>query len=231
MLELKHDKSLLGNDILKVLGYKDEAIHKICFQGKFNIANSETIIKRIKDHLEETYKMYQYKKDNGVKFGEEELFYWSNDNKLYFDVNLNNKFTIEYNNRIVEEIEAYLKTNFSDDELYIRYQYSDIINWNKVNNYITNFQLDCNSIPFDMLSSLSYYCHVAGNRITRENHEKLLDIEIKIQEYYKNKKVVFNNIKGTVKEFKEGYYGVFKPRATRTYYPFRLSKINTLQLV
>ena len=229
MLSIKHDKSYLRNDILKELGYRNETINKICFQGNFKIPGSEQIIQQIKDYLENTYKMYQYKKDNGVKYGEHELFYWCiHNDKIYFDVTLNDKFTIEYNNKIVAEIEEYINNNYAEATLYVRYQYSDIINWDKVNDYLNVYELDFNNIPFNLLSSLAYYSFCAGNGITGKNKEKLYNIELEIQKYFKGKKVIFNNIKGTVKEFKEGYFGVFKPRATRTYYPFQLSTIHSL---
>jgi hypothetical protein len=116
-MKIKNDESCLAlYDDMKRIGFTDRSVNKLCFQA-FVTANreGETAIKQIKDYLESHYKMYQYIKNNGVKYGEHELFYWSNDNDLYFTVNLNDeKFSVQYNNRIVNEILKYIQKNYTE---------------------------------------------------------------------------------------------------------------------
>jgi hypothetical protein len=224
MLEIKHDMHYLTKSPLVELGYTNTTVFKICFEGK-NVRN-------IADYLEKKYKMYQYVKNNGIRYGEHMLFFWSNGSQSYFDVTLNEKNTIEYNEKIANEIEEYIKDNYQDTRLYVSYKYHDRIDWDKVNKFINEYELDFNNIPFNLLSDIASYRHTGGNRLNENSMIKLSQIENEIQKYYNNKKIIFNNnIKGTVKEFKEGHFGVFKPRATRKYYRFTLDGIHNLEIV
>jgi hypothetical protein len=174
--------------------------------------------------------MYQYKKDNGIKYGQEELFYWSDGSERYFDVTLKDDNSSLHNEQIAKDIEQYVKDNYSDKNLHVRYQYTDRINWSSVNDYIKNFELDLNNIPFDELKAVSAYIYSYGKNYAEGNKEKLWDIEEKIFNHFNNKKVVYNGITGTLKQLKNESYGVFKPRATKTYYPISLSKIKEFKI-
>lgn len=235
MLEIKHDMNYLtGKQGLKGIGFTDITVFKICFQG-MRSDDTKIIIQELKDYLESKYKMYQYKKDNGVKYGEHELFYWHNgdtrhnDFERYFDVTLNDNNSIEHNETISKEIEQYIKEKYSNDNLYVRFQYTDRIDWDKVNNYIKDFILDLDNIPFEELQAVSSNMYYVGSHYASESIDKLIEIEKIIMEHFKGKKVIYNGIKGTLRKLDNGY-GVFKPRATRTYYPIELSKIKELKI-
>lgn len=230
MLEIKHDMNYLtGKQGLKGMGFTDITVFKICFRG-MRSDNTRIIIQELKDYLESKYKMYQYKKDNGVKYGTEELFYWCNHNdERYFDVTLKDHNSIEDNEKISKEIEQYVKDKYSDANLYVRFQYADRIDWDKVNNYIKDFILDLDNIPFEELQAVSSNMYYVGSHYASESIDKLIEIEKIIMEHFKGKKVIYNGIKGTLRKLDNGY-GVFKPRATRTYYPIELSKIKELKI-
>lgn len=236
MLEIKHDKSYLtGREGLKGMGFTDVTVFKICFQGMYS-DDSSIVIQEIRDYLELKYKMYQYKKDNGIKYGEEELFYWHNgdtrynDFKRYFDVTLKDNNSIEHNERISKEIEQYVKDNYPNANLYVRFQYTDRIDWDKVNDYIENFELDLENIPFEELHAVTSYMFCCGSHYNEKSMEKLTDIENQLMKFYEGKKVIYNGIKGTLKHLGNNNYGVFKPRATRTYYPIELKTIKELKI-
>ena len=231
-LEISHYKGLLNNNgILQENGYINETIQKISFESKNTV-----LIQTLKDYFEANYKMYQYKKDNGVKFREEDLFYWCNYqndiHKRYFDVTLNDNSSIEYNQNIVRKIEDYLMINYSNENLHVSYQYQDVIDWNKVNAFIEEYQLVLNDISFDfrLLSKIWYYGTSVSGKLNKDNIDKLISIESQIQQYFEDKKIIFNGIKWTVKQIGEGRYGVFKPRARRTYYTFTLENIQEIKI-
>ena len=233
-LEINHSKRLLDkNGTLQKNGYTNEAIYKISFESKNTV-----LIQTLKDYLEANYKMYQYKKNNGIKHGEEELFYWCNYqndmHKRYFDVTLNDNNSIEHNQNIVKEIEDYLTNNYFNESLYVSYQYKDVIDWNKVNAFVEEYQLVLNDISFDfrLLSKIWYYGRSVSGKLNKNNIDKLASIESQIQQYFKDKKIIFNGIKGTVKEFTKGRFGVFKqPNARKTYYSFILENIQEIVIV
>ena len=233
MLEIKHDMSYLylTNNKLKQMGFTNTTVYKICFQGMYS-DDTKIIIQELKDYLELKYKMYQYKKDNGIKFGEEELFYWSNyDSQRYFDVTLKDNNNIKHNEKISKEIEEYVKEKYKNTNLYVRFQYHNRIDWSKINDYIEYFELDFNNIPFEELAAISSRMFYVGSYYTEESMIKLANIEKQIMKYFQNKKIIYNNIKGTLRELPCGGYGVFKPRATKTYYPIKLKSIEKLELV
>ena len=97
----------------------NEIVGTICFYGTDKFEEEYT---EIKEWLEENFIMYQYK-DNGVKHGDHELFYWSDSyhgNKNYFTLKLNyKKLSIERVNQIVNEITYYLTKKYPQlDERY-----------------------------------------------------------------------------------------------------------------
>ena len=231
-LEISHYKGLLReNGTLQKNGYTNEVIYKICFESKNTV-----LMQTLKDYLETNYKMYQYKKDNGIKFGEEELFYWHNslcnDGKQYFDVTLRDHNSIEYNQNIIKEIEEYLVINHSNEILHVCYNYHDRIDWNKVNAFIEEYQLILSGTSFDfrLLAIMWYHGRAVGGKLSKTSIDKIAIIESQIQQHFKGKKIMFNGIKGTVKEIGEGRSGVLKPHAKKTYYPFILGNIQEIKI-
>ena len=244
-MKIKNDESCLAlYGDMKRIGFTDRAVNKLCFQA-FVAANraGETAIKQIKDYLESHYKMYQYIKNNGVKYGEHELFYWSNDNDLYFTVNLNDeKFSVEYNNRIVNEILEYIQENYADIQGYVSMQLEERTDWNKVNDYIHNTNFDINNLPYDTLQTISSKAYCTGHTLDIESRNKLTAIEIELMNMFVDHKVIYeqvsdgifgksdNIIKGTLKKINENTFGVFKPHARKQYYTIGLKSIAKLQL-
>jgi len=244
-MEINHDESYLYlYSDMEHTGFTQKSVKKICFQGyAADFERSQIAIQNIKDYLENNYKMYQYKKDNGVKFGEHELFYWCNDGGLYFDVSLNEKNSLEQNERIVNEIIDYVNQEYSNMQGYVRLQYESRTDWNKVNEYIQNTEFDINNLPYGMLNAISNAAYGQGNTLVIESRTKLQNIEQQLMNAFKDKKVIYEQvssgvfgksrtaIKGTLKQISENAYGVFKPRATRNYYIIDMQHIANLQLV
>ncbi len=243
-MEIKHNESYcyLYED-MKSEGFTDRAVNKLGFQGyATDLENSKQAIQKIKDYLEEHYKMYQYKKDNGVTFKECELFYWSNDSDLYFTVNLSDYYTNEHNNEIVSEILNYIENNYSNIQGYVNIQYEERTDWNKVNDYILNTQFDVKNLPFKTLRAIEYNTYCKGDTISMEARDKLIEIKNSFLSSVENHKIectfimtgIFGQskqvIKGTVKKVNNNY-GIFKPRATKTYYPFDMTMIEDVKVI
>jgi len=243
-MEINHDESYLYlNSDMERVGFTNKTIQKICFQGYAkDFEKSKTAIQTIKDRLENHYKMYQYKKDNGVKYGEHELFYWSNGENLYFDVSLNEKYSVEYNQKIVDEILDYVNQEHSDVQGEVSLQYELRTDWNKVNKYVQRTEFDINNLPYGTLNAISNAAYCQGDTLTIESRNKLYNIEQQLMNAFKDKKVVYKQvlngmfgktettIKGTLKQINENVYGVFKPRATKTYYKINMRYIKNLRL-
>lgn len=244
-MEIKHDESYcyLYKD-MESAGFTDRAVNKLCFQGYgTDLENSKKAIQDIKDYLEEHYKMYQYKKDNGVTFKECELFYWCNDgDNLYFTINLSDYYTNEHNNKIVSEILNYIENNYSHINGFVNIQYEERTDWNKVNNYILNTEFDINNLPFKTFRAIAYNTQYNGNTISIEARDKLAEINNSFLSNIENHKIectfIMSGIlgqseqiiKGTVKRVNNGY-GIFKPRATKTYYPFDMKIIENISVI
>jgi len=229
-MEIKHDQSYLSeNNTLVEAGLANDMIWKICIQGNLK-ENEYKLIKQIADYLEENFRMYQYKKDNGVKFKTEDLYFWTNEERekmLYFDVSVKAD-TPEKHNQIVNSIVKYLEENYSDSQIYVRLQYKRLVNWNKVNEYLKQ-DFDLNKMPVNVLQLLHNDSNYVGHGLTLESINKLNELSNAYLDQFVDKKVLWNGeIKGTVRKFEEGRYGLFKPRARKTYFPIELGKIKSL---
>lgn len=231
-MKINHDRSYLnlwGKE--KEIGITEEKINRLRFE-----INNEKIAINIADWLEENFEMYQYK--NKKNYGKHQLFFWCNcGNMNYFtiDYNDNTDFTFEEWDQWTEKITKYINDNYIEVKGDVYLQYKNCIKWNEVNDYIKNTEFDLNNLPYNKLNVLSKYVYTVGGRLTEENKNKLIDLDIQLQNELlkskENKKAIYNGIKGTIKRVKEGEYGFFKPRATMTYYPVRLDTIDSLEFI
>ena len=204
----------------------NEVVKCICFYGtdKFNEEYTE-----IKEWLEENFIMYQYK-NNGIEYGDHELFYWSNSyngNKNYFTIGLNyKKLSIERANTIVNEITDYLSNKYPQlDERYTL-QLTNILNENKWNDYVNNTNFDLKNFPFET------FHHVLKTFKLNEEDEKITELENQLIEEYSGKKIEVNGEQGKIKLLPDGInYGFFKTRVRKYYTPFNFKSIKYLKLV
>lgn len=225
MLKVKHDKSYLYlyDDLNSIFSF--EEVKKVCFEGKHT---EEKYIKEILDYLENNYKMYQYKKDNGVKFGEEDLFYWSNGCPSYFDVTLQGD-----NKRLLNEILEFMNSNYSNSDIHVRLQYTRSINWDLVHEYLKNDLNDLNhneiGILYDLYNNHSKY----RDNFTEVEIKRLNDITNNFIEQYDHKKILLSNgIKGTVKYICYlNKYGLFKPRVKNKFIPLSFTNLQGLEVI
>lgn len=225
-MKIKHNKMYLSLwEDWKKAGFTNETITKICIEGE-----CETV-KQIADYLENNYKMYQYVKNNGIKYGEEDLFFWTNcgETLTYFDITVKANTLVQHN-EIVNSIIQYLEANYSNTQLYVDLQYHNLKDWNLINEYLSK-DFDIDNLDVDKLRPLYGYLY-SGHQLTKENESKLIQLSEDYLKQFENKKVILNdNIRGTIKRITEDSFGLFKPRATRTYYPIDLSKIKSLVLI
>lgn len=232
-MEIKHDKSYLSeNNVMVDAGFANDVVGKICFQGNFKLGE-HALIKQIADYLENNFRMYQYIKDNGVKFKTEDLFFWTNDSRdklLYFDVNVKAD-TLVRHNEIVDTITKYIENNYSNSEMYVRLQYTKRMDWNKINEFLKQ-DFNINNLPIELLQPLHNESKYCGNGFTEESINKLISLSNEYLNQFTDKKVLWNGeIKGTIRKFEESRYGLFKPRAKKTYYPIELGNIRSLATI
>jgi len=233
-MEIKHDKSYLNLwDGQRKAGFTQEIANKIVFDADIRDNRCIESFQIIKDWLEDNFKMYQYKKDNGVKHGEHELFYWASweNPERYWTIDFNEKLSFNKRIELIKQIEKYLMDNYSEISGFIRLQYQNCMDWNLVNEYVSTLEIDYNNIPYEKLRAIFYFQFNDWRNLIKDNAEKLLNIQQELLKTLEDKKVIFNGIKGTLKKIDNyGTYGVFKPRATRQYYKIGLNNIETLEV-
>ena len=232
-MNIEHDKYYLNLWIQqKEAGFSQEIVSKIRFDADVKDDRCVKAFQEIKDWLEANYKMYQYKKDNGVKYGEHELFYWANweTPERYWTIDFNEILSFEKRIELMQQIVKHIESNYSDISGYIYLQYKNCMDWDLANEYILNLDVDYSNVPFDQLRAIFYFQFTGGWKyLNKENANKLIDIQQELFKGLEDKKVVFNGIKGTLKKIdNNGGYGVFKPRATRTYQKIGLNNIISL---
>lgn len=222
---IKDDKSYLHLwEDVKNAGFTVEKVSRI----DFNYKNDDNIIK-ILDWLENNFKMYQYKKDNGLRYGDHELHYWSNGTN-YIQLSFNTKNSFDSWDILLSRILNHITENYSDTEGEIYLHYQNCIDWEKINDYVMNTNFDINSLPLEKLQIICHQGGLSGSLLSKESKVKLAEIENNFLENLEGKKVVYNNMKGNIKKFRDDYV-FFKQRATKTYYNIGLAKIRSLDLV
>jgi len=132
---------------------------------------------------------------------------------------------------MLEQIINYITEQYSNISGFISLQYKNCMDWELTNNYFENLEVDFNNLPYGKLRAIFYLqCSGDWEHLTKENVDKLYNIQFELLESLEGKKVIYNGIKGTVKRVNNEGYGVFKPRATRTYYPLELRTVRELML-
>lgn len=70
-------------------------------------------LKPLMDEIEASFKVHQYRMDNGVDYGKHELFFWTNCDRVangefpdlsYFDVNLNDKTSVDERHKVLARL-------------------------------------------------------------------------------------------------------------------------------
>ncbi|MDR1132103.1 MAG: hypothetical protein LBL15_06775, partial [Oscillospiraceae bacterium] len=228
MLEIKEDKSFLSTDAsLKSLGLEYETVGKLCFQVYRGFERSLFVIK---EWLEENFRMYQYKKGNGVKYGEHELFYWHRDgDDRYFTVNITHKNASA--RRITEEVIAYLAAAHSGAEGCVVLQYEDVLDWAAVNRFVTGMDVsDKNGLPLSAIARIAGKSHNTGDTLTPGSRDKLSKLEAELLGALRDKRVSLSTwrdkrVNGTLRQLDGGGFALFESRARKTYIPVSLRHI------
>lgn len=225
-MEIIDDKSYLYlNKRMVNTGFTDEVVGKICVQGG---CDEQQAIDRLLDILENRFRMYQYKKNNGVLFDTEDLFYWG-DRKRYFDVTVKAN-TLERHNKIVAEVLDIINCDFKNTQFYVRLQYDNRTDWDRINEYMQQ-DFDIDNLPLSILSAFYKDMQYDDRKYSMEATEKLHELSNLFLSKFIDKKVIVNgNIKGYVHKLSDTY-ALFKPRATKTYYPLNLGVIQSIKMI
>ena len=236
MFQINHDKSNLhSKQVFLAKGFQFDAISTLWFQGdNNNKERSRIAFIDILDWMESKYKMFQYKKGNGVKYGEHGLFYWSNGDGLYFSIQINHDI-LKNADDVVKDILDYSESKLMGIDGYIRLQYATIIDWNRISAYIMETEFDIDNLPLNELSYISAQSQYIGCTLTIPAREKLSQIEKQVFYPFVDKIIVWKTttgktIKGTLRQGGDGTFMLFKPRATKTYYNVGLKNTNEIKV-
>lgn len=226
MYNVNHDKSYLNLYArIRDVDFTDVVIGKICVQGAIG---EEQQITALLEDLESTFKMYQYKKENGIKYGAEDLFYWG-DRERYFDVTVQSDIK-ERHELVASEVLELINVKYANTNFYVRVQYHNMINWQKLDEFMKqDFNMD--NLPINVIGAFYGAIQYGNGKCSKESANKIYDLSSRFISQYVGKKVLVNGeIKGTVKKLAD-CYGLFKPRATRTYYPLDLGIVRSIQVL
>ncbi|HCF37831.1 MAG TPA: hypothetical protein DER56_01955 [Thermosipho africanus] len=171
---------------------------------------------------------------NGVKYGEHELFYWASweTPEAHWTIDFNEDIPFEKRIELMQQIVWHIENKYQNISGFINLQYKNCMNWDFVNKYVSNLDVDYNNIPFDQMRAIFDFQFTGEWKyLSKENSSKLIGIQQTLFKILENKKIVFNGIKGTLKKIDDnGGYGVFKPRARKTYYKIGLNNIASLEM-
>ena len=227
---IKEDKYYLNLwEDIKDIGFTIEKVNRFDFSKMDDKKAIEFL-----NWLEDNFIMYQYKNKDRNQYKNHELFFWSNESADYFRINLNNKISFERWDVITEQILNYIKNNYTDVAGELRLHYQNCIDYNKVDNYILNTNFDISNLPFNELRIITKNCGSKGRTVDNdllsdESKDKLYQLEQELLKSLVNKKVIYNDMKGTIKPIAD-CYGFFKQRATKTYYNVMFERITELKL-
>ena len=225
-MNIEYDYSYLNieKDFADV-GFADETVEIIRVQAKMG---EEEEVNWFLDMLERRFKMYQYIKDNGVKFGEEELFYWCGESKLYFTLTVKAE-TLEQHEKIVDDVLDIVRNDFGQTNFELSMQMGNRKDWSKINGYLEQIS-EWKTISPNIISMFYNDMKYCGTKYSKESVEKLYALSDEYLEIFVDKKVKWNDWLGTVRKLSTGY-AFFKTRAKRTYYQLNLGNVESLKCV
>lgn len=228
-MKINYNENFLKLNEIK-FGFSTKEIQKISFQGSGFEEKSANYIRDIKDYLENNFKVYQYK-DNGVKYGEHDLLYWSNEkDELYFYVCLNFENDTEENKKITSKILKYINKKYNKIDLWVDVQYSNRQNWDIMNEYILSNEFDINNFFNEKIKVITSYAYKQGNGLSKEAYNKLITLKENLMPQLENKKVFYHGIRGTVKKVSEKLYGFYKLRTRLKCTLIDVNNMGALQL-
>ena len=218
---------------LKDLGLEYDTIGKLCITG---YSGAERAVFEIKEWLEGNYRMYQYDKGNGVRYGEHELFYWNlSDDSLYFTIDIEHK-NVDDAQRVSDEIVSYIKSNHNGADGSVTLQYESVLRWDAINQFVAELDISAaDGLPLPAIARIAYEAQYVSDTLTFSNREKLHSLETKLLGAMRDKRVYYTienmnmSIKGTLCQLTDGKF-VVKPRATKLYFPVELQNITKLKI-
>lgn len=212
---------------------KLEPLEDLCvYHLRFDASEEETS-KTIMDLLTQNFKVYQYK-DCTTNRNDYELFFWSNKcltgSFRYFTISFCDK-SIETNYEIMDKLLLLLMDNLSDLEFEVAIQYTRGLSNLKVENYIMKCEFDINKLDIPTLGVIEKHIyHYHKVELSEKAKWKLIELSKYIKGTLNNKRVVFNNMRGTIRSISDGEYGFFKLRAKTRYYHFELYNVNSIEI-
>lgn len=237
---IKHDYSYIRTpQRLKDLKICEDVIDKIAID-----TNDEKTAIEFLDYIEGKYKLYQYKKDNGVRFGGHELFFWRGGNYKHFTLNINHNLIDK--EKILDDLQSH--HIISNSDVYIRFQYATIPIESSIDKWLKQVEVSRDGIKlfdweaFQYVYGLAYYSN--GYCISRDMKDKIFNIEQELFEFIEGKRIdailtyesVFGNSNqnmiGKIIKINDNIgYGFFKGKAVKKYYPISPVNIKSLCVV
>lgn len=239
-VKIEHDYSYIRTpQRLKDLKICEDVIDKIAVNTKDEEAAIEFL-----DYIEGKYKLYQYKKDNGVRFGEHELFFRGGESYRYFTLNINHNFIDSAT--IIKELQSH--PIFANEDTYIRFQYATIPIKPSIDKWLKQVNISPESVElfdweaFQYIYGLAYYSN--SHCLPQDMKYIIYNMEQKLFEFIEGKNIditltyqsVFidpiQKSRGKIKKISDNIgYGFFKGGAVRKYYPITSVNIKSLSAV
>lgn len=238
--KIKHDYSYIRTpQRLKDLKICEDVIDKIAVDTKDEKAAIEFL-----DYVEGKYKFHQYKKDNGVRFRDHELFFWKGESYRYFTININHNLIDSA--KITDDLQTH--PIFDNEDTYIRFQYTTIPIIPSIDKWLKQIKISPKNInlfdweAFRYIYGLAYYS--GGYCLPQDMKDTIFNIEQKLFEFMECKNInitliyegVFGNsnqdMRGRIEKINDNTgYGFFKGKAVKKYYPISSVNIKSLSVV
>ncbi len=199
-------------------GFTDAVVVKLLFSNQ----NTDQCLDLL-NHLENCFKLYQYKKDNGIKYGQHELFFWCNGNYNYFTIDLNAD-SLENHMKLFDRVINLLTTKYNSYNFDVVLQYGQRTNFQRIHEFMQQ-DFDINNLPLNKLSSIVKDVQRHVSDYVSEDILKASNLLSSYINQFVDKKVIVNDVlKGNLVR-QNDEFRLFKPRATRTYYPITCDMI------
>lgn len=184
----------------------------------------------VMQRLSKEYAIYQY--DDSVKYGEQDLFSWSDGSGRHYQLTVNDE---KLNEEEIRELESnivnILEKEFANSEIRAYFKKGYSINPIAVEEFLFNYELDLNNLQLEKFSVIQDAHVVSAVKISKEARERLEEINEQFLQAMEGKKAIINNsLEGRFRRVSDQIV-FFKKRARKNYYKIRINNLSSLELV
>lgn len=184
----------------------------------------------VMQRLSKEYEIYQY--DDNVKYGEHDLFSWSDGSGRHFQLTVNDEKLNEKEIRTLENnIISVLEKEFVNGGMKAYFKKGYSIKPETVEQFLFDYELDLNNLQLEKFSVIQDPSVVSAVKISIEARKRLEEVNEQFLQLMEGKKAIVNNrLEGSFRRLSDRIV-FFKKRARKNYYEIKLNKLSSLELI